>query len=76
MLHIYSAHFQSTVQLKPNVSGVHKTQENEVIRAVPNICWSPHIFTFTVLDPRPNSLSQAYKFACRMLRSLQVAALP
>jgi hypothetical protein len=76
MLHIYSVHFQSTVQLKPTVSGVHTFQETEDFRAVPNICGSPHIFTFTMLDPKPNSLRQAYKFVCRVLRSIQVAALP
>jgi len=76
MLHIYSAHFQSTVQLEPTASRVNKSQETEVFRAVPNIRWSPHIFTFTMLHPRPNSLSQTYKFVCTVLKSLQVAAFP
>lgn len=76
MLHIFSAQFQTTVQLKPTASRVHKSQETEVFRAAPNICWSPHIFMFTMLEPRPNSLTQTYKFVCRMLRNLQVAELP
>jgi len=52
MLHIYSAHFQSTVQLKPTVSGVQKSQESEVFRAVPNICEVPTYFCIYNVRPQ------------------------